>query len=265
MLDAHPRLAIPSGTFFIPDFLRACTLSSNPTETFLELLTTHWKWHDFHLDAGMLRQHVGAIVPFDLGEALRTFYRLYAGRFGKQRWGDKSAYLWKMEVVQQAIPEAAFIHLIRDGRDVALSIRPLHWGPNSIAEAAEWWKSGIEIARAQSPHLRRYLEIHFEELVAKPRGILLEVCKFIDLPFHSAMLDYPLGAEKRLGELVPVWDPNAGRLMTAEERRAIHSGVELPPQPSRVGRWRREMTDGDRRDFDRRAGALLHELGYASV
>ena len=127
MLDAHPLVAIPTGTFFIPDAARACAASPRPARTFLELLTSHWKWPDFHLDARALRQPVEALDPFDLGEALRAFYRMYAGRFGKQRYGDKSAYLWEMEAVQEPLHQAGVVDLIRDGRDVALSIRPCHW------------------------------------------------------------------------------------------------------------------------------------------
>jgi hypothetical protein len=137
MLDAHRLVAIPSGTFFIPEARRVCADSPQPAESFLALLATHWKWPDFHLDAAALRREVQALEPFDLGAALRAFYRLYAQRFNKPRWGDKSAYLAEMDAVQAVLPEAVFVHLIRDGRDVALSIRPLYWGPNTLAEAAD--------------------------------------------------------------------------------------------------------------------------------
>lgn len=66
MLDALPALAIPRGTFFIPAALRPRSRSADPAASFLDLLTRHWKWPDFHLDAGVLRKRAstGPCRPF---------------------------------------------------------------------------------------------------------------------------------------------------------------------------------------------------------
>jgi hypothetical protein len=58
----------------------------------------------------------------ETGSALRAFYRLYAERHGRARFGDKTPkYLTKMRRIAALLPEATFVHLVRDGRDVALS------------------------------------------------------------------------------------------------------------------------------------------------
>src|SRR5438034_456487 len=87
-----------------------------------------------------------------------------------------------------AIPaEARFIHLIRDGRDVALSVRSVPFGPNSIREAAEWWASSIRSAREQANELRFYREVRYEDLVLDTEGALREICRFIDLDWHPGL------------------------------------------------------------------------------
>ena len=81
---------------------------------------------DFGIDVDALGDAIRPAGPFDLTRALRTFYRLYAEKFGKSRWGDKTPmYFASMGAVQRVLPEARFIHVIRDGRDVALSIKDL--------------------------------------------------------------------------------------------------------------------------------------------
>jgi hypothetical protein len=262
MLDAHPDLAIPPETHFIPTAAQACRESPDPREAFLKALTSFPFWEDHHIDIKLLRQRITAIEPFDLGDALRAFYRLYAERFKKPRWGDKSAYLPVMRLIQELLPEARFVHIIRDGRDVALSIKDLWWGPNSVEEAAKWWASGIVSARSQVKDLKWYLEVRYEDLVLDTEPTLRKICAFIALPWSASMLDYDKRAEERLAELTSIMDPNARRITTAEERRSIHSFVSKPPEPTRVGRWRTGMTDSDRVCFEQIAGEMLREIGY---
>ncbi|HEX2303158.1 MAG TPA: sulfotransferase, partial [Gaiella sp.] len=147
MLDAHPEMAIPPETHFIPKVIKACDLADDPHEAVFELLTTHRRWPDYGLDADELRERLDRIAPLSAGDALRAFYGLYAEKQGKPRWGDKSpSYVRRMRRVASALPEAHFVHLVRDGRDVALSQVEVDFGPDQIADAARDWVEGIEKA-----------------------------------------------------------------------------------------------------------------------
>ena len=264
MLDSHPFLTIPPETHTLPLASRECSAAADPWEAFINVVTSFETWTDFHLDAGQLQQAIKEIVPFDLSECYRTFYRLYAESIGKSRWGDKTPdYIDSMALIQEVLPEAYFIHIIRDGRDVALSIRDLWWGPNSIEEAAEWWAGKIRRARRQALALCNYMEVRYEDLVADPERQLRDICDFISLEWSSDMLSYYLQAEQRLSEFDRARTASSGeRLITVEELRSIHSRTNSPPLRDRSQRWRREMSSGDRNTFERVAGGVLMALGY---
>jgi len=264
MLDAHPDLAIPPETHFIPALARAFQDPSQHLDDFLEFVASFHTWQDFGLSVGVLREALSSTEPFSLTHALRAFYRLYAEKFGKPRWGDKTPiYFADMALVQRVMPEARFIHLIRDGRDVALSIKDLWFGPNSLHEVAGWWVSRINQARSQIHELHWYIEVRYEDLVRDTVNVLQRICTFIDVPWNPVMLDYHTRAVERLAELQhDAWTHDRSRLLRAEDRVGIFSLVRQPPQTDRLERWRTEMTATDREGFEDVAGALLHELGY---
>ena len=263
MLDAHPDLAIPPETHFIPKVVRACEQPGDPHERVFELLTTHRRWPDFHLDAEELRRRLDRIEPLSAGDALRAFYGLYAKEQGKPRWGDKSpSYVRRMRRVASALPEAHFVHLVRDGRDVALSQVEVDFGPDEVTGVAEDWVNGIGKARRQARRLRHYMELRYEDLVANPEPALRRVCEFVELPWDPAMLDYHEGAAERMAEVTRDFERGEGPAIPAAVRAERHTRVAEPPQRARAGRWRTEMSASDRRAFEAVAGELLAELGY---
>jgi hypothetical protein len=271
MLDAHPEMAVPPETHFVLDVIREFKEEPPVTaERFVEIVTSHRRWPDFGLDATALGERVDALDPLEPGEALRAFYRLYAERAGKPRWGDKTpGYLRRMRAIERVLPEARFIHLIRDGRDVAVSITGLHFGPQTVQAAAERWSSRIRRARRQGAKVRSYTEVRYEDLVGDPEATLRRICELVELPWDEAMLDYHERAPERLTEITRDLprgkESREGEVIPADQRVAIHERASRPPQSDRVGRWRSEMSDSDRQAFAQTAGDLLEELGYPAA
>jgi hypothetical protein len=263
MLDAHPRLAIPPETQFLSELLDAAESGARGA-ALAEAITTARNWDDFRLDRERLADRIGNDA--DAGEALRSFYGLYAEREGKLRWGDKTPkHVTRMGRIAAVLDEARFVHVIRDGRDVALSRRRRGMGAaKPMAETADLWRRRIERARAQARRLRRrYLELRFEDLVAEPEPALRSVCALIELDYDPAMLDYHEAAAGRLAELGTDLDEAGGRIArSGHERIASHALATEPPRGERTGAWRSEMSEADRREFESVAGDLLAELGY---
>jgi hypothetical protein len=260
MLDSHPLLAVPPETGFLPEIeQRAASLDA---DSLAELIAGFHTWPDFRLDPAELRAELRRLEPFSATAGARCFYRVYARRFEKTRWGDKTpVYCRSMPAIERLLPEAHFIHLIRDGRDVALSLRPLWFAPGQdMRTLAAYWRDDVEAARRDGAGCRRYLELRYEELVLDPEEVLRRICAFLDLPFAVEMHDYHSRAALRMSEL-------EGREMpalriTREQRLAQHPLLDSPPRPERVGRWREAMTPDERREFEAVAGELLATLGY---
>ena len=192
MLDAHPEIAIPSETHFIPDLIKAREKHGASPERMLEMLTSHRRWGDFHIEADELAERWAALPELTGPAAVREFFKLYGDKQGgPPRWGDKTpGYVKRMREIQEYLPEARFIHLIRDGRDVALSILKQSFGPETIEAAAERWRGRVLRGRAQQPYLGFYMEVKFEDLVLDTEGQLRRICEFIELDFDPAMLGY---------------------------------------------------------------------------
>ena len=77
------------------------------------LVSTHLRKAGAHVtiaDNGRIAVELAAQEPFDLADALRNFYRLYAARFGKRRWGDKTPdYGFALDDIRRVLPEARFL------------------------------------------------------------------------------------------------------------------------------------------------------------
>jgi hypothetical protein len=270
MLDAHPDLAIPPETHFIPKIAQACappgsgqTSGREARDCVLDRFRADPHWPDFGLDYAAFARRLDELDPFTIGAALRSFYQLYAARFGKARWGDKTPrYLVQQTLIRRLLPEAHFVHLIRDGRDVWVSLRGVSFGPGTAEAAATEWQARIERARAQARGLPNYTEVRYEDLVLEPEATLRRIVTFLRLPWNPMMLTYYERAGERLGELQDVVSPTRGRLRTGVDRQRIHALTGAPPQPDRIGRWRTALDRAERNQYEAIAGPLLQELGY---
>jgi hypothetical protein len=231
-----------------------------------ETVTGFETWPDMHLSTDRLRSAMDTIDPFDVSEGARAFYRLYAARFGKARGGDKTTvYCTAMPDVQRVLPEARFIHVIRDGRDVAVSIRPLWFSPGTdIATIALDWRHRVNTARRHAATISHYLEVRYENLVRSPRQELRRICEFVELPYDPVMERYYERVPARLDEHEARRLPD-GTMLTKERRLAQQQRTRLPPQRDLIGRWRRELTGPEQAEFVGVAGDLLSELGYERV
>lgn len=278
MLDSHSDLAVTHEAGFIPSVANLLNPFSrmfyvrmkNSAWRFLErgglreevfrTITEFGNWDDLQLSKSAFRRALMEIEPFTLTEGIRAFFRLYAQRFSKSHWGDKTPfYVRHLRSIESALPEAHFIHIIRDGRDVAVSSKGLPFvrNNNNVEALATNWADTIVAARKQARHCSHYIEVRYEDLILGTNSELQKICAFIDLGYEPQMEHYYKNAGDRMSELGP--GPNSG---SKAERLEWHRLVFQAPEPARIGRWKREMSKGDLAAFSRVAGPLLAKLGY---
>jgi len=204
-----------------------------------------------------LRARVAEIEEFDAAEGLRAFYGLYAERFEASRYGDKTPmYRAHMGELEELLPEARFIHLIRDGRDVALSVRGLSFAPgNDMTTLARDWSESVRDTREQGKKRRGYLEVRFDDLILDPETELRRICALVEMEFSARMLSYVDTARERLEEI------GLGKKLS--EPNPVPELAAGPPVADRIGHWRDAMTRRERDEFEAVAGDTLEELGYA--
>ena len=206
MLDSHPSLTIPPET----DFLALAEPATRPSLEypfgFLSAITNYPpgspNWLDFSISVPELEAALQVIEPFDVAEGFRAFYRLYAARMNKPRWGDKTpVYALHIATLSRLLPEARFIHIVRDGRDSCLSWRKTWFSPgDDLRTLARHWRDWVMAGRQQGRGNSAYLEIRYEDLIADASAVLQTICRFIELDFDPAMLRYHERAPSRLEE-----------------------------------------------------------------
>ena len=115
------------------------------------------------------------------GGLIRELGALHAQRLGGGLWINKTPEIPRFAAeLRQCLGKCKIVHLIRDGREVAVSAARLGWGPAS--EMARWWAGLIEDSRsAVRGHEEDYLEIRFEDLVADPIDQLSKILPFLGL------------------------------------------------------------------------------------
>jgi hypothetical protein len=268
MLDSHPELAIPPETGFLALAPKLRGRGDKLREKFFRALINYPQplpnWPDFEIPQDAFRTALTEIVPFTVSQGFRAFYRLYAARFGKPRWGDKTPlYCLELNTIRRVLPEARFIHIIRDGRDAALSLRKTWFSPGSGIEIqAAYWRKSVLSARRAGLGRSDYMEVRYEDLILSTQSALEQICAFVGLSYEDIMLSYYARAPERLSEHKGRTRPDGTSLLTREQRLRQQQRTTEPPDPECVFAWKRSMNTEERRQFQLVAGDLLEDLGY---
>lgn len=268
MMDAHSGLAIPPETGFLTLGKTLNGQGDKLRKRFFEAVVHYLDpigpWPDFEISEHSFWTALTEINPFNISEGYRAFYRLYAARVGKRRWGDKTPiYCWHLNAIRRVLPESRFIHIIRDGRDTALSIRKMWFSPGQeIEKQAAYWRDWVMAARAAGVGKDDYLEVRYEELILNTRETLERVCNHVGLTFEEQMLRYYERAPLRLKEHKGRFTAGGAPLLTQEQRLRQQQRVTKPLDRSCVFAWKKAMNADERRKFEAVAGDLLEELGY---
>jgi hypothetical protein len=164
------------------------------------------------------------------GDFLRIVLGEVARRGNVGRW---AAYdpdnIMHISTVKREVPEALFVHIVRDGRDVALSLRkvgrmrPLWWDRERVLFAAGLnWQWTVRKGRRYAQMFPAdYIEVHYEDLVAKPAQTLSMLSEFLD---HD--LDYARIQQAAIGRPIDRWKTKLSSREIAELEALIGDCLE---------------------------------------
>ncbi len=165
-------------------------------------------------------------------------------------------YSLHVGTIKRFVPQARFIHMIRDGRDVASSTvaaySKMGFGPSNVPRAAEKWQRFLLAARQAAQFPGEYLEVRYEDFLTGGVDAYAKVLDFCGLSYSRDWIKEMLDANSFEKMKESGVSPD-GRTKLSEKR--YHRG--------KAGGWREDFSAKDRFDFDRVAGDLLQELGYA--
>ena len=260
LADAHPLMAITPELHWITDYFRegrwlgprgvvtpdqvASMLENN--KRFRQFKFTHREFEGLLVD--------GEPVPYVI--FLNRLFGLYGRKRRKSLVGNKTpAFVRRIPVLHSLWPSAKFVHLIRDGRDVCLSVldwnhadraagRYSTWANDPVMTTALWWKRKVRLGRQGGQPLAAglYCEMRYEDLVNCPATQCARMCAFLDVRYDAAMLRF-----------------HEGRMRTKPGLDAKRAWLPVTPG---LRDWRAQMAPADVERFEAAAGDLLEELGY---
>lgn len=251
MLNAHSRMAVPFESNFIPYMYRRIDeFGDLAQEANLRRLLDEIAANRF-VKRGQLLPDAEDVVrrrPTTYAEVVDAIFSVLAERQHKVRWGDKTpGYEVALDELWHLFPQALFIHLVRDGRDVALSHRRVSFRSSNLLKAAADWQRRTELAHKMGSMIpQSFLEIRYEDLVRSTETTLRAICNFLGEDFEPPMLEHHERAKEAMPEDALKW----------------HASSVSKVDESKVFEWKTQMSIADRCIFDDIAGSTLELFGY---
>ncbi|MEM8851910.1 MAG: sulfotransferase [Pseudomonadota bacterium] len=253
ILLASGQIHIPPETYVLGDVIETWPLSvalpwNQRVWLFCAQFEKHYHFPDFGLpNLNAFAAEAIRMQPRGLRPLIEALYRHLARAAGSQarRWGDKTPWnAFYLPAIGHLFPDARFLWLIRDGRDVALSYHKAGLQPDFETAAQRWTEANLACARFArwSRNVRR---LHYEDLVTDPEREMAAIFAWADLRFDPTMLD---SRSNPMGDV---------------ERHAHHGKVAAPISASSVGRWRDGVSEADLTRTPNAFGLTLTRLGYS--
>jgi hypothetical protein len=262
IMDAHPLIAITPELHWISHYFqdkkkwvprpgRGVT-----ADQVAAMLQNTKRFAQFELSREEFEGLVPPGPPVPYVAFLNGIFGLYQQRRGKPLVGNKTpAYVRRLTTLHETWPQAKIVHIIRDGRDVCLSVlnwyhadqtaaRYSTWAEDPVVTTALWWERKVRLGREAGKALNSdlYYEVLYERLVNEPEAECAKVCAFLGVPYDERMLRFHEGRTKTK----PGLDAKA---------------AWLPVTPG-LRDWRNQMAPPDVERFEAAVGDLLDQLAY---
>jgi hypothetical protein len=257
--NAHPELAIIGELHWLPRWWEqraGISPEGMVTQELVDRLLADPRFPRFRLAGERVAELLENGRPKHFARFVTELFDLHGQVNGKRLVGEKTpGYVHHLPTLHSLWPQAKIVHLIRDGRDVALSIldwrkgerivgRVPTWEEDRISTTALWWEWNVRLGREAAGFLGpdRYYELRYESLVTDPEAECEKLCAFLGLAYDAGMLSF-----------------HEGRL---KSKPGLSAKAAWLPVTRGLRSWEEQMSSDDMARFEAAAGDLLGELGY---
>ena len=253
MLISHSRICIPPETWYLMQLLQRfdtrAPLSPKELQSVVTIMTGHYRWPDMRIRDSELLEMTSKLDKPRLRDVVESVYLWHMNREKKARWGDKSPpYVAIVPQLALLFPGAKFIHLVRDGHDVAASFHKQRWyGPWLHANSKEWISAAnYDYDWSRNRVDAQVIRARYEDLVLDTERTLRRICEFIGEEFEPEMLSW----QEHVDSSVP------------NRELSIHHKLKKPPSADDTHRWKREMSNRQIWITEAFMGSQLTKMGY---
>ncbi|MDA9981317.1 sulfotransferase [Gammaproteobacteria bacterium] len=258
MLRSHPDISMPTAEshFFIPFYHRRDEFGDISQFSDLRfLLESIYKSrknffdeevHGIRFDPECLARQLLERKCRTIPEVISGIFQVNAEAEGKVRWGDKTPYyILHLNTILEMFPNAQIIHLIRDGRDCALSMQERKWDLQiyNIYHAGITWNKYVTAGREfGKQHPECYFEILYEDVLNDPETAVKRLCEYLQVDFSSSVINY--------------------KKSTYSGRSGEPHNLQKDIQKNNQSKWKKKMSPKQLSIFEAIAGNTLRDCGY---
>lgn len=253
ILDSHPNIGIPFESHIYPRLYswRKCygdmKKKKNKEKLIRDILSleTLKSWGEVPKKEEVINRFRGDTFH----SAFQATMEAWLSGTGKKRWGEKTphnVFIW--EDIVEGFPNSRFIHIVRDGRDVALSWKKVRFGPEHFYSISKLWKKYIEKIEELRSNIDedRIHEVKYERIITKPEKEIDDMCSFLGEKFSPKMMSF--------------YDNKKSYPTDKRNEKNLSS----PLLRNNMNKWKTQASPRNLRIFEAVAGEILERYGYES-
>lgn len=249
ILNAHSKIAIPEEASFLKPLLKSkwirTTITGEKKDKLVRYLRKNEQFNLWNFDREPLLQNIKNKESTTIKEIMEIMYSSYATHEGKSSWGDKSLFFGAMDLLYEMFPQARFIHIVRDGRDVFHSWRKMDPKKSHPTVMALDWKFKIHFIEKSMKNIpsSSMMVVRYEDLLDNPEETLKDICKFLNIEFEKEMLKFHKSSNKYIGK--------------------HHSDLIFKEiDGTNTNKWKKQLSQNEIKLYQMSASNILLKYGY---
>lgn len=270
ILNSHSKISIPHEFFLVEKVIEKfnCIENINKKDAldFIFSLKKYKHYQDWDLNEKDLilniRNHSGLTKNKLIQLVYLEYLKTQTG--SKIIWGDKNiGSLSFIEEIIEIFPKAKFIHIVRDGRDVASSLKKVKWNfykfpnlkyryVNNIKGTALTWNDGLSLISKNKNNFNKnnFFELKYEDLLVSPESIIHNLCNYINVSFEIEMLEF--------------YKPKKGKEISSERLKNTHENTQRPILKNNFNKYLNNYSKNEIAIFERFTKENLLKYNYST-